>query len=92
MTSTISLPGVDADFDFCQTTIKQIFRDVDLCQELKQDHNCYLRYELKICLWPLKIIFSKAFISLSLSLCIYNIAFRVFDGHIHVNMIIFLKS
>ncbi|XP_064606711.1 threonine synthase-like 1 [Liolophura sinensis] len=38
---TISI-GVNADFDFCQSTIKKIFRDVDLCKELKEKHNCYL--------------------------------------------------
>ena len=35
--------GVKSDFDFCQSTIKQIFHDKHLADQLKSDHGIILR-------------------------------------------------
>ncbi|XP_067683799.1 threonine synthase-like 1 [Haliotis asinina] len=34
--------GVDSDFDFCQTTVKQIFQDEEFADVLQRDHSCKL--------------------------------------------------
>ena len=40
----ISLPGVNSDFDFCQSAIKDILSDGQLEQELQKKHGVKLRY------------------------------------------------
>ncbi|PVD24643.1 hypothetical protein C0Q70_15127 [Pomacea canaliculata] len=38
----IKVIGVDSDFDFCQSTIKQIFGDLDLAEWMKNELDCRL--------------------------------------------------
>ena len=40
----VHVVGVRSDFDFCQSSIKDIFNNYSLANELSKKYNCKLRY------------------------------------------------